>query len=110
MNTNAPAKPMSQSSAARSLSSCRSCGAARDGLSLVIAGLDPAIELPTTGMDARVIRAFTPVLDAPLDLLFGVGLAAPAVDLRPAGDPGLDAMAREVAVDRLIIEPIGGLG
>src|SRR4051794_10177598 len=32
-------------------------------------------------------------LDALLDLLFIVDLAAPAVDLRPAGDAGLYAMA-----------------
>src|SRR6267142_404315 len=34
-------------------------------------------------------------LDALLDFFFIVDLAAPAVDLRPAGDPGLDAVARE---------------
>src|ERR1051325_2116696 len=36
-------------------------------------------------------------LDALLDLLFIVDLAAPAVDLRPAGDAGFDAVAREIA-------------
>ena len=44
-------------------------------------------------------------LDALLDLLFIVDLAAPAVDLRPAGDAGLDAVAREIAVDGLIEQP-----
>src|SRR5437764_534324 len=36
--------------------------------------------------------------------------AAAAVDLRPAGDAGLDLVAREVAVDHVVIEPVGGLG
>src|SRR6185295_365478 len=44
-------------------------------------------------------------LDALLDLLFIVDLAAPAVDLRPAGDAGFDAMAREVAVDGFVEQP-----
>src|SRR5205814_3503242 len=42
------------------------------------------------------------VLDAALDLVRAGELAAPAVDLRPAGDAGLDAMAGEIAVDRLV--------
>ena len=50
------------------------------------------------------------MLDAALNLLLAVGLAAPAVDLRPAGDARLDAVAREIAVDRLVIEPVLGLG
>ena len=50
------------------------------------------------------------VLDAPLELLVRVGLAAPAVDLRPAGDAGLHAVAGEIAVDDLLVEPVGGLG
>ena len=45
-------------------------------------------------------------LDALLDLLLAVDLAAPAVDLRPAGDPGLDAVAREIAVDGLVEQPV----
>ena len=49
------------------------------------------------------------VLDAPLELFLRVGLAAPAVDLRPAGDAGLDAVAGEIAVDDLLVEPVGGL-
>src|SRR5580700_3825337 len=49
-------------------------------------------------------------LDALLDLLFVVDLAAPAVDLRPAGDAGLDAVAGEIAVDRFVIEMVLGLG
>src|SRR5258705_10831012 len=44
-------------------------------------------------------------LDALLDLLFIVDLAAPAVDLGPAGDAGLDAVAREIAVDGLVEQP-----
>src|SRR3954467_15822298 len=44
-------------------------------------------------------------LDPLLDLLVGVDLAAPAVDLGPAGDPWLDAVAREVAVDGLVEQP-----
>ena len=43
------------------------------------------------------------VLDAALDLVLGVGLAAPAIDLRPAGDAGLDLVAGEIAVDDLVI-------
>src|SRR5438105_6649535 len=41
-------------------------------------------------------------LDALLDLLFVVDLAAPAVDLGPAGNAGPDPVAREIAVDRLV--------
>src|SRR6201999_345147 len=41
-------------------------------------------------------------LDALLDLLFVVDLAAPAVDLRPASDAGLDAVTGEIAVDGLV--------
>src|SRR5581483_2179554 len=55
------------------------------------------------------IEQHRPVLDvveiefhALLDLLFIVDLAAPAVDLRPAGDPRLDAMAREITVDGFV--------
>src|SRR3954470_24469993 len=50
------------------------------------------------------------MLDARLNLLLAVGLAAPAVDLRPAGDAGLDAVAREIAVHRLVVEAIDRLG
>ncbi len=50
------------------------------------------------------------MLDALLDLFLGVGLAAPAVDLRPARDARPHAMAREIAVHDLVILPIGGLG
>src|ERR1051325_2873008 len=42
------------------------------------------------------------VLDAVLHLLGAGELAAPAVDLRPAGDAGLDSVAGEIAVDRLV--------
>src|SRR4051812_32402122 len=41
-------------------------------------------------------------LDALLDLLFIVDFAAPAVDLRPAGDARLYAVAREVPVDGFV--------
>src|SRR5436190_3608094 len=44
-------------------------------------------------------------LDTLLDLLVGVDFAAPAVDLRPAGDPGLDAVTCEIAVDGLVEQP-----
>ena len=44
------------------------------------------------------------------DLFLRIGVAAPAVDLRPAGDAGLDAMAREIAVDGFFVEPLFGLG
>src|SRR5512135_3851488 len=39
------------------------------------------------------------VLDALLDLLVRIRLAPPAVDLRPTGDAGFDAVAGEIAVD-----------
>ena len=45
-----------------------------------------------------------------LDFFLGVGVAAPAVDLRPAGDARLDAVAREIAVDGFLVEPRLGLG
>src|SRR5580700_11068767 len=41
-------------------------------------------------------------LDALLDFLFAVDFAAPAVDLSPAGNAGLDAVACEISVHRLI--------
>src|SRR6185312_7092358 len=44
-------------------------------------------------------------LDALLDFLFAIDLAAPAVHLRPAGDAGLDAMAREIAINGLVEQP-----
>src|SRR6202043_2733283 len=44
-------------------------------------------------------------LDALLDFLLAVDLAAPAVDLGPAGNAGLDAVAGEIAVDRLVEQP-----
>src|SRR3954470_2073046 len=43
------------------------------------------------------------MLDALLGLLLRVGLAAPAVDLRPAGQSRLDAVTGEIAVNRLVI-------
>src|SRR3979490_1171175 len=44
-------------------------------------------------------------LDALLDFLFAVDFAAPAVDLRPAGNAGLDAVAREISVYRFVEQP-----
>src|SRR5450631_162914 len=44
-------------------------------------------------------------LDPLLDLLFAVDFAAPAIDLGPAGNAGLDAMPREIAVHRFIEQP-----
>ena len=38
-----------------------------------------------------------------LDLLHCVGLAAPAVDLRPARDARLDPVAREIAFHNLLV-------
>src|SRR6201998_2686415 len=43
--------------------------------------------------------------DALLDLLFAVDFAAPAVDLRPAGNPGLDAAARQMTVHGFVEQP-----
>ena len=50
------------------------------------------------------------VLDALHDLVDRIGLAAPAMDLRPAGDPRLHLVAREIALDRLVVEDVVGLG
>src|SRR4051795_9543823 len=44
-------------------------------------------------------------LDALLDLLVGIAFAAPAVDLGPAGNPRLDPVAGEIAVDGLVEQP-----
>src|SRR3981189_1195437 len=44
-------------------------------------------------------------LDALLDFLFAVDFAAPAVDLRPAGNAGLDAVACEISVYRFVEQP-----
>src|SRR5258706_6855330 len=44
-------------------------------------------------------------LDALLDFLFAVDFAAPAADLRPAGNARLDAVAREVAVHGFVEQP-----
>src|SRR5262245_8109934 len=50
------------------------------------------------------------MLDAPLDLLVGISLTTPAVDLGPTGDARLDAMAGEIAVDRLVVALLLGFG
>src|SRR6185369_17678585 len=52
--------------------------------------------------DRPVLDVIEIELDALLDLLLIVDLAAPAVDLGPAGDAGLDAMPRKIAGDRLV--------
>jgi hypothetical protein len=57
-----------------------------------------------------VLDVIEVVLDAALNLFLAVGLAAPAVDLRPAGDARLDTVAREITVDRLVIKLVLGLG
>src|ERR1700686_4874622 len=44
-------------------------------------------------------------LDALLDLLVGVDFAAPAIDLRPAGNAGLDAVAGEITIHGLVEQP-----
>src|SRR3546814_18186378 len=49
-------------------------------------------------------------LDAALDLLQGIGLATPAVHLRPARDAGLHPVAGGIGVDGLFVQPPGGLG
>ena len=48
--------------------------------------------------------------DARLHLVQRLGLAAEAVDLRPAGDAGLDLVADHVALDQLAIHLIVGDG
>src|ERR1700759_1026574 len=42
------------------------------------------------------------VFDALLDLFWGIQFAAPAIDLGPAGNAGLDAMPRKIAIDRFV--------
>ena len=44
------------------------------------------------------------------DLLDRIGLAAPAIDLCPAGNPRLDTVAGEITLDHFLIEPVLGLG
>src|SRR5215510_299793 len=63
-------------------------------------GKDDEIEQHRPVLDVIKIE-----LDALLDLLFIVDFAAPAVDLGPAGDPWLDAVAGEIAVDGLVEQP-----
>ena len=60
--------------------------------------------------DRPVLDVVEVVLDAPADLFRRVGLAAPAVDLGPAGDARLDLVAGEVAVDDFVVEAVAGLG
>ena len=50
------------------------------------------------------------MLDTTLNLLVGVGLAPPAVDLCPTGDARLDPVAGEIAVDRFVITAVRRLG
>src|SRR6266542_4019409 len=44
--------------------------------------------------------------DALLDFVLAIDLAAPAVDLRPAGDAGFHPMTGEVTVHRLIEQSV----
>ena len=67
-------------------------------------GEDEQIEHQRPVLDVMEI-----MVEALRELLLGVGLAAPAIDLRPAGDARLDAMAGEIAVDDLGIETVAGL-
>ena len=48
--------------------------------------------------------------DALADFLLRIRLAAPAVDLCPSRDAGLDLVAREVTVDGVMVELVCGLG
>src|ERR1700722_5271720 len=65
------------------------------------------------GLEKNVeVEQNRPVLDvvevelhALLDFFLVVDFAAPAVDLRPAGDAGFDTVAREIAVDGLVEQP-----
>src|ERR1044072_8998135 len=136
MNTMAPAKPVSQSSAPRSrsternrrgawmagawecwkvalvIASARPPGSGGPGFWLWIpacAGMSGVELVRILGLQQRerrhrqdveveqqrpVLDVVEIVLDARLDLLLAVGLAAPAVDLCPAGDAGLQPMTR----------------
>src|ERR1700737_3584299 len=58
------------------------------------------IEQPRPVLDVVEIE-----LDALLDLLLAVDFAAPAVDLRPAGNARLDTMPREITIHRLVEQP-----
>src|SRR5215472_11219936 len=53
--------------------------------------------------DRPVLDVVEVMLDALLDLFLAVGLTAPAVDLRPAGDARFDPVAGEIAVHSLVV-------
>ena len=60
--------------------------------------------------DRPILDVVKIVLDALLDFLLAVRLAAPAADLRPTGDSRLDAMAGEIAVNCFVVESVLGFG
>jgi hypothetical protein len=60
--------------------------------------------------DRPVLDVVDVAFDALFDLFGRVDLAAPAVDLRPAGDAGLDLVAGEIAVDDLVPGLVVGVG
>src|SRR4051812_27423862 len=69
------------------------------------AGEDVEIEQQRPVLDVEEV-----VLHASLDFLGGIGLTAPAVNLRPAGDAGFYAMTGKITVHCIIIEPLCRLG
>src|SRR5690606_26950487 len=60
--------------------------------------------------DRPVLDVVEVVLDPTLDLFTGVGLAAPTLDLGPAGDARLDLVAGKIAVDDVGVEAVCGPG
>ena len=54
--------------------------------------------------DAPILDVKKIVLNTLPDLFLGIGLAAPAVDLRPSRDTGLHLVAREISFDNLVVE------
>ncbi len=86
-------------------------GRAGRALRLRSIGVLPLQQAERRISDDVEIEQYGPALDifevelhAALDFLGRIDLAAPAIDLRPAGDAGLDAMAGEIAVDDLVPE------
>src|SRR5690606_5124002 len=60
--------------------------------------------------DRPVLDIIEVVIDPLHDLVDRVSLPAPAIDLGPAGNARLDAMAGEIAFHSLVIELVVGLG
>src|SRR5579875_1249958 len=60
--------------------------------------------------DRPILDVIEVAFDAALDFVRRIGLAAPAIDLRPAGNAGTHAMPGEIAVDDLVIFALGRLG